>query len=218
MTSVKQRASTRIGAIFMADVKPFKDEAVPSTPVNDVRTEDATFGQAQGDGTGLPEAVERTPVSLNSGGGIDLTDLTELPISNNDFLRAIFTGLTEPQRPMVVDFPGNPKNGNWAGRPWNLGNADTGKDTNNCYFTLAAYLPRDDGEYHRAEEDCAVVYGVMLDDLEGGGARGAEQVPAVLCDRNVAGKFSGGLPVSRALGRSRGRQRAEPGHSQCRAV
>ena len=95
----------------------------------------------------------------------DLTDVTYLPTTNAEFLIAIFQGLTEPTRPFVLGFPGNPNDHKaWRGDAWC---AEKGKVDNpalNWYFSLAAYKPTDD-RYDRRERNCAAIYGVMLDDL-----------------------------------------------------
>jgi hypothetical protein len=95
----------------------------------------------------------------------DLIDITDFPKTNDEFLTAVFTGLSEDQRPFVLGFPGNPKERKvWGGAAWRNGKVSTDNAANNWYCTLAVYEPADDG-YHRREKDCKGVFGVMLDDL-----------------------------------------------------
>lgn len=86
------------------------------------------------------------------------------PSNNEEFLQAVFAGLTEPHRPFVLGFDGKPKERKaWGGNPWQAGKTSTENPSLNWYFTLATYAP-DDG-YHRQEKHCAGVFGVMLDDV-----------------------------------------------------
>lgn len=95
----------------------------------------------------------------------DLTYQTCFPTTNGDFLSAIFQGLTEPIRPFVLGFAGKPKDRKaWGGEAWRADKSNTDNPDFNWYFSLATYQTADDG-YHRREQDCAAVYGVMLDDL-----------------------------------------------------
>ena len=95
----------------------------------------------------------------------DLSDETNFPKTNDDFLNAVFTGLNQTQRPFVLGFPGNPgKRKAWGGAEWRFGKDNTNNAAHNWYFSLAIFEPALDG-YHRREKDCTAVIGVMLDDL-----------------------------------------------------
>ena len=108
---------------------------------------------------------EHLTLSPNKPTETDLTDITYLGITNDDFLTAIFKDLAEPHRPFVLGFPGKPKDRKaWAGEPYRFGKTASDNPAANWYFTLAVYAPGDGG-YHRREKDCVAVYGVMLDDL-----------------------------------------------------
>lgn len=86
------------------------------------------------------------------------------PTNNEEFLQAVFAGLTEPNRPFVLAFAGKPKDRKgWRGDAWQAGKTGTENTSLNWYFSLAVFAP-DDG-YHRQEKHCAGMYGVMLDDV-----------------------------------------------------
>lgn len=86
------------------------------------------------------------------------------PTNNEEFLQAVFAGLTEPQRPFVLGFDGKPKDRKgWRGDPWQAGKTNTANTGLNWYFSLAVFAPEDG--YHRQEKHCAGIYGVMLDDV-----------------------------------------------------
>lgn len=86
------------------------------------------------------------------------------PTNNEEFLQAVFAGLTEPQRPFVLGFDGKPKDRKgWRGDPWQAGKTSTENTGLNWYFSLAVFAPEDG--YHRQEKHCAGLYGVMLDDV-----------------------------------------------------
>ncbi|MDO9277680.1 MAG: hypothetical protein Q7U05_03845 [Polaromonas sp.] len=95
----------------------------------------------------------------------DITDITHSPKTNDEFLSAIFTGLTDSQRPFVLGFSGKPKERKaWAGGAWQFGKVGTENASQNWYFSLAVFEPATDG-YHRREKDCVALLGVMLDDI-----------------------------------------------------
>jgi len=95
----------------------------------------------------------------------DLHDVPDAPVSNAEFLSAIFKDLADPHRPFVLGFAGKPKDRKaWGGEAYRPGKTTVDNQSLNWYFSLAVYKPDDDG-YHRREKDCTAVYGVMLDDL-----------------------------------------------------
>ena len=95
----------------------------------------------------------------------DLIEVTDFPKTNDEFLTAIFSGLSEEQRPFVLGFSGNPQERKaWGGAAWRNGKVSTDNGANNWYYTLAVYGPSGDG-YRRREKDCQAIYGVMLDDI-----------------------------------------------------
>ena len=90
--------------------------------------------------------------------------MTTTPTNNEEFLQAVFAGLSEPHRPFVAGVAGKPKERKaWGGDPWQLGKTSTENPSHNWYYTLAAYAPEDG--YHRQEKHCAGIFGVMLDDV-----------------------------------------------------
>jgi hypothetical protein len=95
----------------------------------------------------------------------DLSDITNFPKNNDEFLNAVFTNFEEEQRPFVLGFSGNPRERKaWGGTAWRNGKVKTDNVADNWYYTLAVYAPSGDG-YHRRERDCTAIFGVMLDDL-----------------------------------------------------
>ncbi len=113
----------------------------------------------------IPPWFEALTLSASGTNETVQTDETVLPSDNAAFLRAIFNGLDEPFRPFVLGFAGNPKDcKTWGGEAWCGGKSNIDNQALNHYYTLAVYLPADDG-YHRQEKGCAAVFGVMLDDL-----------------------------------------------------
>lgn len=93
------------------------------------------------------------------------TNITYVPKTNDEFLSAIFTRMTDKQRPFVLGFIGKPQERKaWAGGAWQFGKVSTEDVSQNWYFSLAVFEPAPDG-YHRREKDCTAVMGVMLDDL-----------------------------------------------------
>lgn len=86
------------------------------------------------------------------------------PTNNEEFLQAVFAGLTEPHRPFVLGFAGKPGDRKgWRGDAWQAGKTSTENASLNWYFSLAVFAPEDG--YHRQEKHCAGMYGVMLDDV-----------------------------------------------------
>ena len=84
-------------------------------------------------------------------------------ISNDDFLRTIFSDLEEGTFPALVGFRGHPKDGNWSSRPWVLGEQfDSGA---NNYFSLAAFRRDEDGGFRRRKKSFSDLYAIMLDDV-----------------------------------------------------
>ena len=119
------------------------------------------------DGASDPEewSADDTTLLTDPPTETDLIDVTDFPKTNDEFLTAIFTGLSEAQRPFVLGFSGNPKERKaWGGAAWRNDKVSTDNAANNWYCTLAVYDPAGDG-YHRREKDCKAVYGVMLDDI-----------------------------------------------------
>ena len=120
-----------------------------------------TYGSAPG----LDTPENNLQLCSDSGKQPDSPDVPDSPVTNSDFLTAIFDGLTDPQRPFVLGFAGKPKDRKaWSGEAYRSGKTNCDNAALNWYFSLAVYDPADDG-YHRREKDCAAVYGVMLDDL-----------------------------------------------------
>ena len=81
----------------------------------------------------------------------DLTDVTYSATTNAEFLAAIFTGLSDPQRPFTLGFSGKPKERKaWGGDAWRPDKTNVDNPALNWYFSLATYTPDADG-YRRRE-------------------------------------------------------------------
>jgi len=100
----------------------------------------------------------------------DKSDKTD-SISNSEFLRTLFGGLSEDVCPVVVSFVGNPRNvppSAWSGRPWRADDATISvPDAANNYFSLAVFRPDDTGRYRRKKRHFHALHAVMLDDIGG---------------------------------------------------
>ncbi len=101
-----------------------------------------------------PEQPPQTPVTTNA-----------------EFLRAVFVGLAEDERPMVVAKAGTLKEGDkhWPAKPWMPDEPAPGLDRSedsrvNWYFTLSTYRATA-GEWRRTKTQFARAFGVMLDDI-----------------------------------------------------
>lgn len=117
------------------------------------------------------------------------TNSANIPASNGEFLRAIFAGLAQAQRPFVLGFAGRPKDHKaWGGEAWCADRSAIDDTAFNWYFTLATYSPTDDG-YSRREKDCAAVHGLMLDDL---GTKALPLERLVACPPSYVIETSGG--------------------------
>ena len=92
------------------------------------------------------------------------TDKTDV-VSNNEFLRVVFSGETNGSRPVVVSFRGNPGAvcaKDWSGKPWS--GDDLPVDANN-YFSLGTFRPDESGKYRRIKSRFHALHAVMLDDV-----------------------------------------------------
>ena len=97
----------------------------------------------------------------------DKTEETDIQVSNNEFLAAIFGDHLSDIRPMVASFSGNPhkvSNGVWGGKVWNGKEHNFSANKNN-YFSIAAFKPDDKGKYKRQKKNFAQLYALMLDDI-----------------------------------------------------
>ncbi len=99
------------------------------------------------------------------------TDKTEetVAVSNDEFLRTLFAGLSDDIAPVVTSFVGNPASvapSAWKSRRWRDGDAALPAEANN-YFSLATFRPDDAGEYRRRKAQFVALHVVMLDDIGG---------------------------------------------------
>jgi hypothetical protein len=88
-------------------------------------------------------------------------------LSNDDFMRGIFGGISGSERPITVSFAGNPTEVSkvkWFGKPWIADKTPLPDDRNN-YVSFAIYKPDQDGKYRRQKKHFAGLYAVMLDDI-----------------------------------------------------
>lgn len=97
------------------------------------------------------------------------TDKTGETVSNDEFLRTLFVGLTDDVAPVVTSFTGNPASVSptaWKSRRWRDGDTALPAEANN-YFSLATFRPDDAGEYRRRKAQFVALHVVMLDDIGG---------------------------------------------------
>lgn len=97
------------------------------------------------------------------------TGKTDETVSNDEFLRTLFAGLTGDIASLVTSFKGNPATvakGAWQSRRWQDGTTVLPAEANN-YFALAAFRPDDAGEYRRKKDNFVALHVIMLDDIGG---------------------------------------------------
>lgn len=97
------------------------------------------------------------------------TDKTGETVSNDEFLRTLFAGLSGDVAPVVTSFKGNPATvspAGWKSRRWQDGTTALPDEANN-YFSLATFRPDDAGEYRRRKAQFVALHVVMLDDIGG---------------------------------------------------
>jgi hypothetical protein len=98
----------------------------------------------------------------------DETDKTDcMAISNPDFIAGIFGTINGSERPVVVNFPGDPNTVSksaWYGKPWIADKTPLSADHNN-YISFAVYKPDGEGQYRRKKQHFSALYAVMLDDI-----------------------------------------------------
>lgn len=85
-------------------------------------------------------------------------------VSNNEFLSAIFRGLPDNARPIVVGFAGNPANASWTGAAWSGEGHIFDAEANN-YFSLASFKPDGNGQFRRKKDQFFALHVVTLDDV-----------------------------------------------------
>jgi hypothetical protein len=93
----------------------------------------------------------------------DQTDITDVVIANDDFLKAIFGIEFKTLKPLVCSKPGNPDDDTgWKPQPWPC---DTSAGTHNWYAQPSLYSPNDQGRYRAQKKLADQVYCTMLDDV-----------------------------------------------------
>jgi len=90
-------------------------------------------------------------------------------VSNDDFIKIIFSGINDNERPIIVGFPGNPAEANsskWVGQPWIDSKILFKRDQNN-YISFATFKPddNDNKKYHRKKKQFSALFAIMLDDI-----------------------------------------------------
>ena len=93
----------------------------------------------------------------------DQTDVTDVVVTNDEFLTAIFGCEFKMLKPLVCSKPGNPDGeSGWKPKPWPC---DTSDSDLNWYALPSLYGPNVQG-YYRAQKKLAdQVYCAMLDDV-----------------------------------------------------
>ena len=91
---------------------------------------------------------------------------TPVGISNAEFLSAVFTGVQDGERPMVLGINGKiDEKTSWpAGIGWTP-DINTSAVSLNWYFTLSTYRANEAGKYRRKKDQFHRAFGVMLDDI-----------------------------------------------------
>lgn len=91
-------------------------------------------------------------------------------VSNEEFLQTVFGAKSSDARPVVVSFDGDPASApskHWFGVSWQgiPGTPARLPTSANNYFSLAAFLPDEAGNYRRQKARFHALYAVMLDDI-----------------------------------------------------
>lgn len=115
-------------------------------------------------------------------------------ISNDEFMRVVFSDVPEGARPVVASFIGDPKHppkGAFSVKPW-FGRRDelarrSGQANN--YFSLSTYFPDDKGRFRRRKERFAALHAVMLDDVGEKGPLDALALPPSLLLETSSGNY-----------------------------
>lgn len=114
------------------------------------------------------ENILSLPNSETAGNKTDKTDETDsLTVSNADFIKGIFGDIVGSERPIVVNFSGDPNKvgkGAWFGKPW-IADKTPLPDNSNNYTSFATFMPDDEGKYRRQKKHFVALYAVMLDDV-----------------------------------------------------
>jgi len=93
----------------------------------------------------------------------DLTDQIDLPVTNDQFIEAIFAPRLGIHRPLVCGFAPDPRTAkSWAATPWPC---QTANELLNWFVAPALFKPDESGKYHAKESLACSVHALMLDDL-----------------------------------------------------
>lgn len=103
---------------------------------------------------------------------------TALTIKPIDFIQGIFGSLSEEakEKPVFCGFPGDPAhNESWKPAIILDGRLPTSiAPTNNCYTSLATFLPDEEGKYRAKKQQVAANYAILLDDI---GTKAKKELP-----------------------------------------
>lgn len=117
----------------------------------------------------VPCFFDATTSPQNPSGGEKTFETSKTsPVSNHDFLAAIFGDDDSLVRPVVVSFagnPGSPKNSDWHGSVWYPDQNKLLQSKYNNYFSLATFIPNHDGVYQRQKRYFSGLHALMLDDV-----------------------------------------------------
>ena len=84
------------------------------------------------------------------------------PVSNDEFLKAIFGSSFSSAYPLVCKKSGDPEHGGWFAIKWPC---NTTSDNMNWYTLPSLYQPDDNGRYRAKKELAVSVHAVMVDDV-----------------------------------------------------
>ena len=93
----------------------------------------------------------------------DQTYITDVSVSNDEFLKTIFGDEFKTLKPLVCSKSGNPDdNAGWHAKPWPC---NTGNGALNWYALPSLYRPNEQGHYKAQKRLADRVYCTMLDDV-----------------------------------------------------
>lgn len=85
-------------------------------------------------------------------------------VTNEDFVSAIFSGVTGNDSPLVCSKRGDPETGGWAPIPASQVQAVC-LDGNNNYVNCSSFSPASDGSWKARKENIVAFHGLLLDDV-----------------------------------------------------
>ena len=125
----------------------------------------------------ISNALAKDVTLLNPSSEVNETEKPDKPdkpdktdhsnINNEEFINKIFGELPPDTRLITSSFNGNPgkvSGNSWHGTPFIKGKSSLPSNANN-YFTLATYIPNENGKWQRQDKYFSALFGVVLDDV-----------------------------------------------------